>query len=81
MSGGLGTPRTFDCIRERIIRWTPEHPYTPDGEIWHVAPHRGRTEDFCPIRCSDSEGITLPGYVERRVPTCPECIAIVEGRS
>jgi hypothetical protein len=71
--------RTFDCIRERVIRWTPRDPYVPDGKVWHIAPHRGRSADFCPILCSKNEGITLPGHVVRREPTCPDCIALSAG--
>ncbi len=52
---------------------------TDHEEVWHIARHRGRTSDFTPIRCSPDEGITMPGYIERRVPTCPDCIAISGG--
>lgn len=56
---------TWDCVQEK-------------GGVWHIARVRGRTLDFIPIRCStDDEGITLPGIVERREPTCPECRAVV----
>lgn len=69
----------WDCVleRQRQIppRWS-DRPITT-VEVWHVAPQRGRTQDFCPIRCHDSEGITLPGPIQRRTPTCPECRSLV----
>ena len=60
------------CVQERIRRWPPE----ADGVVWHLARSKGRTVDWCGIRCSENEGIVLPGGVVEREPTCVECVAI-----
>ncbi len=65
--------RTWDCIAERAHPWAKP----PTEEVWHIARTRGRSIDFVPIRCSPDEGITLPGHIERREPTCPDCMAAV----
>lgn len=66
----------FDCVYEGGGLLAPI-----DGGVWHVATQRGRTQDFCPIRCSKDEGITFPGGIVRRLPTCPDCRAIVDRTS
>lgn len=66
----------WDLIEERprILG----NPMERGASVWHVAKARGRTSDFVPIRCSTTdEGITLPGYVQRGIPTCPDCRRIV----
>ena len=68
----MGEPG-WDCIMER-----QRTPGTFDFvEVWHVARTRGRSHDFVPIRCSPDEGVVFPGHVERRQPTCPDCVSIV----
>ena len=33
----------------------------------------------CPKRRREAKGIVLPGGVEWNLPTCPECLAVLEG--
>lgn len=63
----------MDCVLERSR--TLQGGDWNVHEVWHVARSRGRTADFAPIRCSDDdEGVTLPGPIVRRQPTCCDCI-------
>lgn len=66
----------FDCVAERP-RLSGLGGSPVAVPVWHVARSRGRTVDFVPIRCSSDEGIVSPGHVERRSPTCPDCVRIV----
>lgn len=75
MSDISGESRTADCVMERA-RLANLFERT---EVWHIARSKGRTQDFVPIRCSPDEGIALPGPIQRRVPTCPECVVIFGG--
>lgn len=70
----------FDCVAERVnpFNWRGLDPPDP---IWHVAKHRGRTSDFTPIRCSADEGIVFPGPIQRRRPTCPDCVHIIQQKA
>ncbi len=91
--GGIGphpaSAHNHDCVAERpspydqltgVVPAIPGPRVQPEP-IWHVAKHRGRTSDFTPIRCSaDDEGITFPGPIERRQPTCLDCIRILQAR-
>lgn len=66
--------KLFDCVTETQRTFYPTFTQTT---VVHVAKHRGRTSDWTPIRCSDSDGIVMPGHISRGVPTCPDCLAIV----
>lgn len=67
--------RTWDCVKEVQRRFAADG--TEITQVWHVARSKGRSQDFCPIRCSNDEGIVLHGGIVRRWPTCPDCIALV----
>lgn len=67
--------REWDCVMERVRQFRDGD--RTESEVWHVAPQRGRTEDFCPIRCAPDEGIVLPGPTVRRSPTCSDCLVAV----
>lgn len=74
MSSSAITPTSWGCIKETQRALVDgDWEFT---EVWHIARRNGRTQDFCPIRCSKDEGIALPGYTETRMPTCPDCMVI-----
>jgi hypothetical protein len=61
-------------IAERVVR----HP-APDRRIVHIlSPQREYVPgDWAPIKCSDTEGIVLPGPPSRSDNvTCPDCRAL-----
>ncbi len=70
--------RARRCISERVAQ--------PDGSyayVWHIVPSgQGPDEDatFCPILCSDADGIVFPGPIRTREPSCPECVAAASKR-
>lgn len=55
----------------------PECVFSRQEGVWHVARSRNRSDIFMPIRCSQTEGIVMPGNLERRVPTCPHCLRAI----
>jgi hypothetical protein len=45
--------------------------------VWHVVGRTVMNGEWADIRCSADEGICFPSTVERRVPTCPACLALI----
>lgn len=43
---------------------------------WHVTCPAGDSS-FRPVVCSTEEGIVLPGRLEEREPTCPDCLVLI----
>ncbi len=70
--------RTRSCVPERILPGSRSYYEGVNSPRWHVAVGHG-DEDFQPILCGieSDEGINFPSHPTVRVPTCPECLALL----